>query len=89
VGQDIDDLRRLHAQCKAAIEQKQTPGNVKIGLCPELAEGERCFEQLYASARSFKTACSRCGAAWEGEDEWRELRAAQEAALAEMAGVAA
>lgn len=89
VGQDIDDLRRLHTQCKNVVEQKQTPGNVKIGLCPILVEDQRCAEQLYASARSFKTACNACGTAWEGEDEWRELRAAQERALAEAAGVAA
>lgn len=89
VGQDVDELRRLHGQCKAAIENKQTHGDVKIGLCPELVEDARCFEQLYASARSFKTACARCGTSWQGEDEWRALRAAQERALAEAAGVAA
>lgn len=89
VGQDIDDLRALHGQCKAAVENKGKFGNVKIGLCPaELDEGT-CGEQLYASARSFKTACPACGVAWEGEDEWRELRAAQEAVAAEQEGVAA
>ena len=89
VGQDIDDLRRLHTQCKNVVEQKQTPGNVKIGLCPTIVEERQCAEQLYASARSFKTACTACGASWEGEDEWRALRAAQERVLADAAGVAA
>lgn len=89
VGQDIDDLRRLHTQCKNVVEQKQTPGDVKIGLCPVVVEERLCVEQLYASARSFKTACTACGTSWEGEDEWRDLRAAQERVLAEAAGVAA
>jgi hypothetical protein len=89
VGQDIDDLRRLHGEMKAIVENKARHGNVKIGLCPVLIEDRRCAEQLYASARSFKTACPACRSSWDGEDEWRELRAAQEAVLAEAAGVAA
>jgi hypothetical protein len=89
VGQDIDDLRRLHGECSAIVNDKPRYGNVKIGFCPVLIEERRCTEQLYASARSFKTACPTCRAQWEGEDEWRELRAAQEQVLAEAAGVAA
>lgn len=89
IGQDIETIRALHARCKAIIEQKPKTGTVKIGLCPELVDGERCFEQLHATTRSFKTACGKCGTAWEGEDEWRELRDAQTRALAEAAGVAA
>lgn len=89
VGQDIDDLRRLHSECTAIVNDKPRYGNVKIGLCPVLIEELRCAEQLYASARSFKTACPTCRTKWEGEDEWRELRAAQEQLLAEAAAVAA
>jgi len=89
VGQDIDDLRRLHGECKALVEQKPRAGQVKIGLCPAIVEGRRCFEQLYASTRSFKTACPKCGAAWEGEEEWRDLREVQQRALTEAAGLAA
>jgi hypothetical protein len=89
IGQDIETLRKLHTRCKALVEQKPKTGNVKIGLCPELVDGERCFEQLHANTGSFKTACGKCGAVWEGETEWRKLRAAQQRALAEATGVAA
>ncbi|MER5875475.1 hypothetical protein ABT119_06040 [Streptomyces sp. NPDC001910] len=89
VGQDIDDLRRLHTECTSIVNDKPRYGNVKIGLCPVLIDDRRCGEQLYASARSFKTSCSTCLARWEGDDEWRQLRAAQEVVLAETAGAAA
>jgi hypothetical protein len=88
-GQDIDDLRRLHGECSAIVNDKPRHGNVKIGLCPVLIDDRRCAEQLYASARSFKTFCPTCRARWEGDGEWHELRAAQEAVLAEAAGLAA
>jgi len=89
IGQDIETVRKLHAKCTAIVEQKPKTGNVKIGLCPELLDGERCSEQLYATTRSFKTQCSNCGAAWEGEGEWRTLRAAQMQALDKVEGMAA
>ena len=89
IGQDIDNIRRLHSQCTAILEQKPRIGNVKIGICPTVLEGQHCGEQLYASGRSFKTACQTCGTVWEGEHEWRQLRAAQQEVLAELAGAAA
>jgi len=89
VGQDIDDVRRLHGECTAIVNDKPRYGNVKIGLCPVLIEDRRCGEQLYANARSYKTSCPTCLARWEGDTEWRELRAAQEAVLIELAGAAA
>ncbi|MFD9072089.1 hypothetical protein [Streptomyces lasiicapitis] len=84
IGQDIETLRELHGECKAIAEEKQRFGNVKIGRCPISIEGAPCGEQLYASGRSFKTVCPACRTAWEGEDEWRELRAAQEAVVEEQ-----
>jgi hypothetical protein len=89
IGQDIDALRKLHSECQALVENKPRTGQVKIGHCPTLIEGRRCGEQLYASTRSFKTACETCGNTWEGEHEWRQLRAAQQQATAEPACVAA
>lgn len=90
IGQDIDTIRRLHGECKAIVDQKPKTGRVKIGHCPVLtADGHLCAEQLYASARSFKTTCATCGTAWEGEQEWRNLREAQQQVLAELVGVAA
>lgn len=81
VGQDIVDLRRMHGEMQAIVQGKQRHGDVKIGLCPVLTEEQRCAEQLYASARSYKTACGACRTRWEGDEEWRALRAAQEAVL--------
>lgn len=89
IGQDIDDIRQLHATCTAIVEQKPKIGSVKIGVCPVSIDDGRCAEQLYASARSFKTVCQTCGTTWEGVHEWRQLRAAQQEALAELAGAAA
>ncbi|MEU5772698.1 hypothetical protein ABZ819_05255 [Streptomyces venezuelae] len=85
VGQDIVELRKLHGECSAIVNDKPRHGSVKIGLCPVAIEGRLCAEQLHASARSFKTACPTCRSSWEGDQEWRELRAAQEAVAADQA----
>ncbi len=89
VGQDIDDLRRLHAECTAIVNDERRPGRVQIGLCPIRVDDGLCGQQLTASAASHRVRCGNCGARWETLGEWRELRAAQEAVLAEAAGVAA
>ncbi|KAB1146811.1 hypothetical protein F7R91_14635 [Streptomyces luteolifulvus] len=89
VGQDIADLRRLHAQCKALTEQKPKTGQVKIGLCPVQIDDQPCGTQLTASTRSFKTTCPTCDTSWEGEQQWRVLRRAQEQVTAETAQTAA
>ena len=34
VGQDIDDLRRLHGECTAIVNDERKPGRVQIGACP-------------------------------------------------------
>lgn len=90
VGQDIDDLRRLHAECVAIVNDERKPGRVQIGSCPVRDEdGEPCWTPLTASAASHRVRCSGCGSRWETLGEWRELRAAQEQVLAEAEGVAA
>lgn len=89
VGQDIDDLRRLHGECKAIVNDERKPGRVQIGACPGRLEAGLCGQPLTASAASHRVHCPACGARWETLGEWRELRAAQEAVLAEAAGVAA
>lgn len=89
VGDDIDELRKLHSECTAIVNDKPRYGNVKIGLCPVVIEDRYCAEQLHASARSFKTACPTCRSRWEGEEEWRQLRAAQEAVTEEQRQVGA
>ena len=85
VGQDIDDLRRLHGECKALVEGERRPGRVKIGSCPALVDGELCATALTATAASHRVHCPGCGARWETLGEWRNLRAAQEAVAEEQA----
>lgn len=89
VGQDIDDLRRLHAECAALVSGEKRPGRVQIGACPVVVDDGWCGIQLTASTGSHRIHCAGCGARWETLGEWRELRAAQERVLAQAAGVAA
>ena len=85
VGQDIDDLRRLHAECSALASGEKRPGRVQIGVCPTVVGDDWCGTQLTASTGSHRIHCAGCGARWETLGEWRELRAAQEAVLVEQA----
>jgi hypothetical protein len=85
VGQDIDDLRRLHGDCAAIVNDERRPGRVQIGACPAQLDDGPCAAPLTASAASHRVRCGNCGARWETLGEWRELRAAQEAVLAEAA----
>ncbi|TGB13876.1 hypothetical protein [Streptomyces sp. MZ04] len=89
VGHDVETIRKLHAECTAIVNDERKPGRVKIGLCPVQLDDGLCREQLTASAASHRVRCSGCGSGWETLGEWRQLRAAQEAVLAEAAGVAA
>ncbi|HEY6114650.1 MAG TPA: hypothetical protein VI172_01715 [Candidatus Dormibacteraeota bacterium] len=89
VGQDIGDLRRLHSECTALVNDERRPGRVQIGSCPVRVEGELCWTPLTARADSHRVHCGNCGARWETLGEWRELRTAQDRVLAETAGVAA
>jgi hypothetical protein len=85
IGQDIDDLRRLHAECSALVRDERRPGRVQIGNCPTQVGDQVCWTPLTASAASHRVRCSGCGGRWETIGEWRELRAAQEAVLAGLA----
>ncbi|MCX4596111.1 hypothetical protein OG819_42620 [Streptomyces sp. NBC_01549] len=84
VGQDIDDLRRLHGECTAIVNDERKPGRVQIGACPGRLEAGLCGQPLTASAASHRVRCGACGSRWETLGEWRELRAAQEAVAAEQ-----
>jgi hypothetical protein len=88
-GQDVDDLRKLHGECTAIVNNERKPGRVAIGLCPARVDDTLCGQQLTATAASHRVRCGTCGTRWETLGEWRQLRAAQEQALAEAAGVAA
>ncbi|MGW6578873.1 hypothetical protein ACWF76_05610 [Streptomyces globisporus] len=90
VGQDIDDLRRLHAECVAVAANEHRPGRVNIGRCPaRYDDGTPCRADLTATASSHRVHCGQCGARWETLGEWKQLREQQDAVLREDAGVAA
>jgi DNA-directed RNA polymerase subunit RPC12/RpoP len=89
IGQDIDDLRHLHGECTAIVNDERKPGRVAIGQCPARIDDGLCGQQLTATAASHRVRCGTCGSRWETLGEWRQLRAAQEQVLAETAGVAA
>jgi hypothetical protein len=89
VGQDIEDLRRLHAECTAVVADERRPGRVGIGRCPTMYDDGPCGADLTASAGSHRIRCGSCGARWETLGEWRVLRQAQENVWPTDAGVAA
>ncbi|WP_097982809.1 hypothetical protein [Streptomyces sp. f150] len=90
VGQDIDELRRLHAECTAVAANEHRPGRVSIGRCPNrYDDGALCRADLTATASSHRVHCGTCGARWETLGEWKQLREQQDAVLREDAGVAA
>ncbi|MFG3585105.1 hypothetical protein [Streptomyces sp. NPDC047990] len=89
VGQDVEELRLLHAEMKRAADGEHRPGRVKIGLCPVPRETGPCGTQLTARADSHRVHCSGCDSRWETLGEWRELRAAQEQVAEEAARQAA
>lgn len=80
VGQDVETIRRLHAEMTAALSGDQRPGRVKIGLCPvEFDDGSRCGTALTATTGSHRVSCGGCGTRWDDLAAWRELRRAQDA----------
>lgn len=82
IGQDIDDIRRLHAECTTALTGERRPGRVNVGLCPITDEaGDPCGTQLTASAGSPRIQCGNCGTEWPDMAAWRDLRRAQEDAI--------
>ncbi|MFI2081450.1 hypothetical protein ACH43Y_14020 [Streptomyces rubiginosohelvolus] len=90
IGQDIDDLRRLHAECVAVAANEHRPGRVQIGRCPTRGDdGTLCRADLTATASSHRVHCGQCGARWETLGEWKQLREQQDAVLRDDAGVAA
>ncbi|MFC9268944.1 hypothetical protein ACFTXJ_14375 [Streptomyces zhihengii] len=89
VGQDIDEIRKLHAECKNLVENEQRPGRVKIGHCPVVVDDAYCSTPLAATATSHRVHCPGCDTRWETLGEWRQLQAAQQTMLAHLAGVAA
>lgn len=85
VDQDVEEIRRLHAECKQALSHDRKPGRVNVGYCPVETDDGRCGAQLTASAATSRIRCGECGAQWDDMFGWRELRQAQEGAAAEEA----
>lgn len=81
IGQDVDDIRRLHTEMTAALTQEQQSGRVPVGRCPvRFDDGSRCGTPLTASAANHRVHCGGCATRWDDLAGWRELRRAQEAA---------
>ncbi|SES03653.1 hypothetical protein [Streptomyces qinglanensis] len=81
VGQDVEEVRQLHAELGAALDPTKRAGRVKVGLCPiAYDDGTQCGAQLTASTGSPRIRCGDCGSEWPDMAAWRELRLAQEAA---------
>ncbi|MEU5976364.1 hypothetical protein [Streptomyces sp. NPDC047315] len=90
VGDDVVELRRLAAECRAALDGSGRPGRVRVGSCPAVVEGARvCGEALTATAENLRIRCRSCGARWETLEEWRALREAQQHVLVERERAAA
>lgn len=90
VGQDVEEIRRLHAECKQALSHDRKPGRVNVGYCPTVVDNTLCGAQLIASAANSRIRCDTCGSQWDDMWGWRELRRAQEdMAAEEEQGVAA
>lgn len=90
IADDLEEIRRLHAECTAALSPDRRPGRVKVGYCPVRYDtGERCQQPLTATAASHRIHCGGCGARWDDMDAWRALRREQDAMYQEMATVAA
>ncbi|MFB6568382.1 hypothetical protein [Streptomyces noursei] len=82
ISQDVEDIRRLHAECAAALSDERRPGRVNIGPCPvtDAETGNVCGTQLTATAANPRIRCAGCGTEWPDMASWRILRRAQEAA---------
>ncbi|EST24372.1 hypothetical protein [Streptomyces roseochromogenus] len=90
IDQDIEEIRRIHAECSNALNPNQRPGRVKIGVCPVVLDDEnelRCAAQLTASTSSFTVRCPNCQTTWDGNEEWKALHRAQREALLPTAGL--
>lgn len=78
VDQDVEELRRLLAECRAALTTQPRPGSVKAGQCPNPgADLIPCGAQLTVRSDELKITCRSCGATWAGRAELQELRLAQ------------
>ncbi|QCX81238.1 hypothetical protein C9F11_38275 [Streptomyces sp. YIM 121038] len=84
IGQDIDDLRKLHGECRALADGEKRGGRVQVGCCPaRYDDGTLCWQPLTAATDNHRIHCRSCGTRWDGLGEWRALREAQDLVASE------
>lgn len=83
VGQDVEEIRRIHADLTRALSGDRRPGRVSIGFCPTPVDDDQqpCGTDLTASTNSPRIQCPTCGTRWETDMEWKRLRSEQQAIL--------
>jgi hypothetical protein len=74
VGQDVEEIRRVHAECTAALSPDRRIGPIRIGACPVLTVDGLCKRQLTASTRKESIKCQGCGTEWPDREAWEKLR---------------
>jgi hypothetical protein len=74
VGQDVEEIRRVHAECTAALSPDRRIGPIRIGACPVLTVDGPCKRQLTASTRKEAIKCQGCGTEWPDREAWEKLR---------------
>jgi predicted RNA-binding Zn-ribbon protein involved in translation (DUF1610 family) len=74
VGQDVEEIRRVHAECTAALSPDRRIGPIRIGACPVLTIDGPCGRQLTASTRKEAIKCQGCGTEWPDREAWEKLR---------------
>lgn len=86
IGQDIEEIRRLHRAITAALTNERRPGRIPIGFCPTLTgdDGQPCGADLTASTASNRIHCPTCDTRWDTIDDWKRLRADQQTILATL-----
>ena len=80
IGQDIDEIRILVAECEQALAPDTRPTRVMVGRCPVATDTGRCGQPLTANTRSGRVCCPGCGTEWEGHLGWAILRRNQDEA---------
>lgn len=92
VGQDLQEIRRLHDQCQAAHDAAVDPGEIRprpvpAGLCPATTTGDGapCLAPLTVTAGAAGIRCRTCGARWDSSTWLTVLRPAQRALTARAA----
>jgi DNA-directed RNA polymerase subunit RPC12/RpoP len=79
IGQDLQEIRRLHTEATTALSPDPRPGRIQVGTCPTLLpDHTACGARLTASTTDQRIRCHTCGARWAGLAAWRELRQAQQ-----------